>query len=315
MKKIKIMCLGFVLAVILMNPENAFAAELREGSAHCEVSGISAERWIFQGWREASEGESKDVGESQPPIKDYDNGATFTRCCQKGGRDALKFYCDEYKINTASEEGQSDVEDPGTCPNMDTDASSAIQCEGIDLSGYSFDHTCRGLNSASDPSSGNVGDTTISCCKITISSYQNSGIPQYACTYYTNNQVIEDGYQTEADKAEEQEKQEERENINDITGNLDASCDAIFDSEAQALIERLFGIVCIAVPILLIVLGSVDFGNAVLSSDQEAMQKAVKRFTTRCIVAVAIFFLPMLINLIFSFPGMDVVKDIVFCDV
>ena len=312
------MCLGFVLAVILMNPENAFAAELREGSAHCEVSGISAERWIFQGWREASEGEIKAVGESQPPIKDYDNGATFTRCCQKGGGAALKFYCDEYKINTASEEGQSDVEDPGTCQNMDTDASSAIQCEGIDLSGYSFEYTCRGLNSASDPSSGNVGDTTISCCEITISSYQNGGIPQYACTYYTNNQVIEDGHQTEADKAdkaEEQEKHEERENINDITGNLDASCDAIFDSEAQALIERLFGIVCIAVPILLIVLGSVDFGNAVLSSDQEAMQKAVKRFTTRCIVAVAIFFLPMLINLIFSFPGMDVVKDIVFCDV
>ena len=192
---------------------------------------------------------------------------------------------------------------------MDTDASSAIQCEGIDLSGYSFDHTCRGLNSASDPSSGNVGDTTISCCEITISSYQNGGIPQYACTYYTNNQVIEDGYQTEADKAEEQE------NINDITGNLDASCDAIFDSEAQALIERLFGIVCIAVPILLIVLGSVDFGNAVLSSDQEAMQKAVKRFTTRCIVAVAIFFLPMLVNLIFSFPGMDAVRGVIFCDV
>ncbi len=44
----------------------------------------------------------------------------------------------------------------------------------------------------------------------------------------------------------------------------------------------------------------------------EAMQKAVKRFTTRCIVAVAIFFLPMLVNLIFSFPGMDAVRGVIF---
>ena len=60
---------------------------------------------------------------------------------------------------------------------------------------------------------------------------------------------------------------------------------------------------------------STEFANAVLSSDQEAMQKAVKRFTTRCIVAVAIFFLPMLVNLIFSFPGMDAVRGVIFCDV
>lgn len=314
MKKINCLILYCLVLVLFIMPNTVFAAELREGNAHCDVSGISAEQWIFQGWREATSSESKDIVGSEL-FKDYNNGATFKRCCRKGGGDALKFYCDEYKFNTASEEGKSDVEDSGTCSNMDTNEASAIKCEGKDLSGYSFDHTCRGLNSAEDPSSGNVGDTTIACCQITLSSYQNNGISQYACTYYTNNQVIEEGYQTEADKAEEQKKEEERKDLDDITGNAAASCDAIFDSEAKELIERIFQIICIAVPILLIVLGSVDFANAVLSSDKEAMQKAVKRFTTRCIVAIAIFFLPMLVNLVFSFPGMDIVKGIVFCDV
>lgn len=314
MKKINCLILYCLVLVLFIMPNTVFAAELREGNAHCDVSGISAEQWIFQGWREATSGESKDIVGSEL-FKDYNNGATFKRCCRKGGGDALKFYCDEYKFNTASEEGQSDAEDPGICKNMDTNESSAIQCEGKDLSGYSFDFTCRDIDSDSDPSSGEVGDTTITCCQITKSSYQNNGISQYACTYYTNNQVIEEGYQTEADKAKEQEKEEEREELDDITGDTEANCDAIFDPEARALIERLFQIVCIAVPILLIVLGSVDFGNAVLSSDKEALQKAVKRFTTRCIVAVAIFFLPMLVDLIFHFPGMDIIEGIVFCDV
>lgn len=293
------MCLGFVLALILMNPENAFAA----GVAQCGASGIDATKWDFS---------SSELGTSAEAGHTYDQGATLKKCCQLGAGQTLRYACDVYTIKPGAQQNGSSSS--GTNNFKDTDPSSAISCDGkYDISNYSFDFTQGGMQQATSPEYQNENTTV--CCKMTASAQVNGGTPIWTCTYYTSNQVIDDGYQTEADKAEEEKAQEEREDLGDLRGDLNANCDAIFDSEAQALIERLFNIICIAVPILLIVLGSVDFGNAVLSSDQEAMQKAVKRFTTRCIIAVAIFFLPMLVNLIFSFPGMDAVKGVVFCDV
>ena len=139
-----------------------------------------------------------------------------------------------------------------------------------------------------------------------------SGVMTNVCTRLVAQDIVNQGYIT---GGEQFKAEDDANRLDDITGDLPADCNAIFDSEATALIKRVFNLICIAVPILLIVLGSVDFGNAVLSSDQEAMQKAVKRFTTRCVVAIAIFFLPMIVNLIFTFPGMDTIKDIVYCEV
>ncbi len=68
-------------------------------------------------------------------------------------------------------------------------------------------------------------------------------------------------------------------------------------------VGRLLVVVKIIVPLLLIVFGFVDFGKVVISSDNEASNKAIKRLTMRIITGVVIFILPTIINFVFGlFP-------------
>lgn len=80
-------------------------------------------------------------------------------------------------------------------------------------------------------------------------------------------------------------------------------CDGILTVEAMKFIEEIVGYIRIFVPILLIILGAVDFGSAVLSQDQDALKKSGSKFVKRCIAAVAIFFVPTIIKLLLSLPG------------
>ena len=61
----------------------------------------------------------------------------------------------------------------------------------------------------------------------------------------------------------------------------------------------------IAAPILVVVFGSIDFAQVVISSDNDAMKKATKKFTKRLMFAVALFFLPYFIDLLFAISGLD----------
>ena len=54
------------------------------------------------------------------------------------------------------------------------------------------------------------------------------------------------------------------------------------------------------VPIILIVLGTIDFGKAVISNDDKAVSKASKSLLTKIIIGVCIFFVPIIINIISS---------------
>ena len=56
----------------------------------------------------------------------------------------------------------------------------------------------------------------------------------------------------------------------------------------------------IVIPIILIILGMVDLGKAVISSDNKEVSKAAKSLLMRCIAAVAIFFVPTVINLLIN---------------
>ena len=297
MKKQNIKILIILGGLFIFNiPLDVFAL-----NAQCSAKGIDATRWELT--------EKQDFTED-----DFDLGYAKRVCCEKGNNYIGKYEaCDYYQLK----EGVEPEIDDSSDINLDkvvTDESSAVSCgSDVDLSNFVFDYTIGEIDRPTDPSS--QSENRITCCKQVASSYLNGGVPKWSCTYYVKKELVDEGYQTAVDKAEEEKEQAEREDLEDLRGDLDANCDSMFDSEAQELIQRLFNIICIAVPILLIVLGSVDFGNAVLSSDQEAMQKAVKRFTTRCIIAVAIFFLPLIVNLLFSFPGLDIVAEEFFCDV
>lgn len=57
------------------------------------------------------------------------------------------------------------------------------------------------------------------------------------------------------------------------------------------------------VPILLIIMGSIDLGKAVLASDDKEIKGATSKLIKRAIAAVAIFFIPMLVNMLVSMVG------------
>ena len=59
----------------------------------------------------------------------------------------------------------------------------------------------------------------------------------------------------------------------------------------------------IVIPLILIILGMLDLGKAVVSSDEKAINKAVGTLIKRFIAAVVIFFVPTIVNGIFTVIG------------
>lgn len=57
----------------------------------------------------------------------------------------------------------------------------------------------------------------------------------------------------------------------------------------------------ILVPILIILLGTLDFGKAVLAGKEDEMKKAQSTFIKRLIAGVIVFFIPLLVDLIMDF--------------
>ncbi len=94
-----------------------------------------------------------------------------------------------------------------------------------------------------------------------------------------------------------------KDKIESITfgGNITLNCEGILGDELLSIIDEIFGYVKIAAPILLLLLGSVDFGQAVLLDDKEALKKAGSKFIKRAIICVAIFFVPTVLSYILHF--------------
>lgn len=79
------------------------------------------------------------------------------------------------------------------------------------------------------------------------------------------------------------------------------SCEGLLGSDLLDLLHKYFGYLKIAAPILLIVMGGVDFGQAVLSDDKEALKKAGSKFLRRTIACAALFFLPYILEEILKY--------------
>lgn len=73
--------------------------------------------------------------------------------------------------------------------------------------------------------------------------------------------------------------------------------------------KGIFPIVQIGIPLILIVLGTIDLGKAVISSDDKEVKGAQSRLIKRCIYAVAIFFVTTLVIIL-----MDLVAGAVGTD-
>ena len=88
---------------------------------------------------------------------------------------------------------------------------------------------------------------------------------------------------------------------------VDVDCKTLFDSKdennpnAQSIREIFNEIMLyprIGVPILIILLGIIDFAKAVMTSKEDEMKASQNKFVKRLIIGIAIFFIPTLVNLI-----------------
>ena len=68
----------------------------------------------------------------------------------------------------------------------------------------------------------------------------------------------------------------------------------------QFIRKGLFPIIQIGIPILLIVMGSIDLGKAVMSSDDKEIKGATGKLIKRAIAAVAVFFVTTLVTLLMN---------------
>lgn len=74
------------------------------------------------------------------------------------------------------------------------------------------------------------------------------------------------------------------------------SCPADLVPIFKFLKNGIYPIIQIGIPILLIVMGSIDLGKAVMSSDDKEIKGATGKLIKRCIAAVAVFFVTTLVS-------------------
>lgn len=83
-------------------------------------------------------------------------------------------------------------------------------------------------------------------------------------------------------------------------------CEDILGDDFIDFLKKIFRWIQIIAPIIVIVLGSVDFASAILQDDKDALKKASNKLIKRLIIAIALFLLPILIN--FLLDNFNVVK-------
>lgn len=98
---------------------------------------------------------------------------------------------------------------------------------------------------------------------------------------------------------------EEKENGDSDNEVVINNCEDLIGSEGRKLINTLMKWMRIAVPILLIVFGIIDFATALFSSKEDDMKKKRETFIKRIIAAVLVFLAPILVNLL-----LDVANDV-----
>ena len=71
----------------------------------------------------------------------------------------------------------------------------------------------------------------------------------------------------------------------------------------------IYPIIQIGIPIILIIMGSIDLGKAVMSSDDKEIKGATSKLIKRAIAAVSVFFVTTIVSLLmnlFASSGSDI---------
>ena len=66
------------------------------------------------------------------------------------------------------------------------------------------------------------------------------------------------------------------------------------------VIDTVLTLIQIAVPLLIVLFGSIDFAKAVMSSDEKAIKTAQKTLLNRVIAGVVVFLMATIVNVLFG---------------
>ena len=140
--------------------------------------------------------------------------------------------------------------------------------------------------------------------------YKNavSGLSANNCegTLYTNNVVNKCnsfGYEksqslTYLYNARDYDKNLISDEINKVLDANESSCSTIMSASLQNAIDKIFILMYIAGPILLILFGSIDLTTAIVAGDEKQRKAAYRKFVRRTIALVLLFAAPVLVNVL-----------------
>lgn len=83
-----------------------------------------------------------------------------------------------------------------------------------------------------------------------------------------------------------------------LFGNVDCKCSVAW------LLQKVLNYLKILGPSIAIVLGSIDFVKAIITSDDDNMKKTEIRFAKRIVAAIVLFFIPLFTEIILRIIGL-----------
>ena len=81
-------------------------------------------------------------------------------------------------------------------------------------------------------------------------------------------------------------------------GSFEKTCKGVLGEDFSQFLKKIFDWVRIIAPIIVIVLTSIDFAGALLKDDKDALSKASGKLVKRLIVAIALFLVPTILNIL-----------------
>ena len=81
------------------------------------------------------------------------------------------------------------------------------------------------------------------------------------------------------------------------------------------LVGRVVTVFKIVIPVILIILGTIDLGKAVIASDDKAIKSATTALIKRIIAGIVIFFIPTIVKALFNLftSGSEAMSDAKIC--
>lgn len=80
-------------------------------------------------------------------------------------------------------------------------------------------------------------------------------------------------------------------------------CGSVLGPDLTSVLQDVYRAVQIAIPILVILLCSVDMVRAVVSQDEKDMQAAQAKAIKRVIIGMAVFFVPLILDVLLDLVG------------